>query len=523
MSKVGLLIKTYFLIFLGNLKNKKSPKNIGGVIILLLISLTMISAFTFTAISTTAQFIKLSETLPGSEQMAMFSNLIIGMLLIVLFTIMRSIYPSKTKDEELLLSLPYTKTAIILSKAIYNYLFDVLSYAMVLLPSFIVYYVMVPNASIMVVIWGIIFVLLSAILSAGLSYMISLVFVKLASKLKNINIIQSILTLIMLSGYMILQYSIPGYLTEFTGDPIEYINNIFIMKYLLSWILNNNLVVFLIVLGISIIIYLISFKLRFYYFGKDFKTYQNKDKKLNYQSLPVWQALLRKELKFYFTNTTYFINTIIGCFFVVGISIAYRIIGSEQVLVFMSALPKELQITPDILILILTSMLLTTTVTTSVSISLEGNSFWILKAHPIKVKDVFISKMLVNIILTTITSLISSILFGDINQPLTYLAYFVIPTMVGINTSIIGLIVNLMFPKMVFESTEEVVKRSISHPLAMASAFIVSLIPAIVYFVLGKGWSFNIFFLINSGIDLIIMVISYIILMTKGVKMFNSL
>ena len=257
MSKVGLLIKTYFLIFLGNLKNKKSPKSIGGVIILLLISLTMISTFTFTAISTTLQFIKLSETLPGAEQMAMFSNLIIGMLLIVLFTIMRSIYPSKTKDEELLLSLPYTKTAIILSKAIYNYLFDVLSYAMVLLPSFIVYYVMVPNASIMVVIWGIVFVLLSAILSAGLSYMISLVFVKLSSKLKNINIIQSILTLIMLCGYMILQYSIPGYLTEFTGDPIEYINNIFIMKYLLSWILNNNLVVFLIVLGIILLFLII--------------------------------------------------------------------------------------------------------------------------------------------------------------------------------------------------------------------------------------------------------------------------
>ena len=95
--------------------------------------------------------------------------------------------------------------------------------------------------------------------------------------------------------------------------------------------------------------------------------------------------------------------------------------------------------------------------------------------------------------------------------------------MVGINTSIIGLIVNLMFPKMVFESTEEVVKRSLSHPLAMASAFIVSLIPAIVYFVFGACWNFNIFFLINLGIDLIIMVISYIILMTKGVKMFNKL
>ena len=117
MSKLGLLIKTYFLIFLGNLKNKKNPKNIGGGIVLLFISLIMVSTFTFTAISTTNQFLKLSESLPGAIEMAMFSNLIIGLLLIVLFTVMRSIYPPKTLDEELLLSLPYTKTEIILSKA----------------------------------------------------------------------------------------------------------------------------------------------------------------------------------------------------------------------------------------------------------------------------------------------------------------------------------------------------------------------------------------------------------------------
>ena len=126
MIKFLLLIKTYFLIFLGNLKNKKNPKNIGGTIAIIFISLTMIATFTFTAVSTTSQFLKLSEELPGSEEMAMFSNVIIGLLLIVLFTVMRSIYPPKTKDEELLLSLPYSKTQIILSKAIYNYLFDVL-------------------------------------------------------------------------------------------------------------------------------------------------------------------------------------------------------------------------------------------------------------------------------------------------------------------------------------------------------------------------------------------------------------
>ena len=402
-------------------------------------------------------------------------------------------------------------------------MFDVISYAMVLLPSFIVYYVMIPNTSFMIIVWGVIFVMLAAILSAGISYIISLLFVKITSKFKNFNIIQSILTLLMLSGYLILQYSIPGYLTEFSGNPVEYINTMPLIKYLLSWILHNNLIVFIIICLIAVCIYSISFSLRYHYFGKDFKTYQSKDDSLTYQSLSVWKALLRKELKFYFNTTNYFVNTIMGCFFLVGISVAYRIIGKEQVLIFMNALPKEFNVSPEIIIVILSCLLLTTTVTSSVSISLEGKHFWILKAHPVKVKDVFISKMLVNIIISTIAALISSIFFGEISKPITYLIYFLIPTVVGINNSIIGLIINLIFPKLDFESVEQVVKRGLSHILSMGLSFILALIPVIVYFVFGKNWTLIIYALVAIIIYVIIMLIAYVILMTKGVKMYNKL
>lgn len=523
MSKIGLLIKTYFLVFLGNLKSNKNAKSIGGGLLVTLISLLMIASFTFTAYSTTKQFVDLSETLPKAYEMAMFSNLIIGLLLIILFTIMRSIYPSKTRDQDMLLGLPFSKSQIILSKAIYNYIFDVISYGMVLLPSFICYYILVPNTNFLIVIWGVVFVLLAALLSSGISYIISLLFVKLASKLKNFNIIQSIITLLMLAGYIILQYSIPGYLSEFTGDPTEYINSIGIMKFLLSWILHNNLRVLLIITLICLIVYGISFGLRVYYFGKNFKEYQNKNQIRRYQVAPVWMSLFKKEIKAYFGDTAYFINTIIGCFFVIGISIAYRIIDSEQVLVFIHALPKELHVSPDILIVILSSMLLSTTVTSSVALSLEGNSFWILKAHPIKERDIFLSKILVNVLLVSITAFISAFLFAEYSKPLTLVVYFLIPLLSGINNSIIGILVNLIYPKFDFESSEQVVKRSLSHPLAMFVSFIISIIPGIIYFVYGKTWTLGIYFLVALGINGLIMILLISILMTKGVKIFRKL
>lgn len=523
MNKIGLLIKTYFLIFLGNLRSKKSAKTLGGGLILGLISLSMIASFTFTAYSTTKQFVELSKSIEGAQEMAMFSNLIIGMLLVILFTIMRSIYPSKTRDQDLLLGLPLTKGQIILSKAIYNYLFDVISYAMILMPSFICYYLLVANTSFLIIVWGLVFVLLAALLSSGISYLLSLIFVKLAAKFKNINLIQSCITLIMLAGYMILQYSIPGYLNEFSGDPIEYINSIWIMKILLSWILHNNIIILIVITIICLLIYCISFSMRVLNFGKSLEVYQNKGQLRKYRTNSVWFALFKKELKFYFNDTPYFINTIIGCFFVIGISIAYRIIGSEQVLVFMDALPKELHVSPDILLVILSCMLLSTTVTSSVSISLEGKSYWILKAHPIKERDIFISKIMVNVLLVSIASVISAFLFADYTKPLTLLVYLIIPILSGINNSIIGIIINLYYPKLDFESSEEVVKRSLSHPLAMALSFLVAIIPGIVYFVYGKTWSLGVFFFVSLGINLLIMMGLSFFLMTKGVKLYKKI
>ncbi|MBQ8292288.1 MAG: hypothetical protein IJX78_00620 [Bacilli bacterium] len=525
MRNICLLIKTYFLIFLGNLTGKKETKKIlGGGLIVTLISLLMVGTFTITAITTTNQFLELSKVLPGAEEMAMFSNLTIGLLLVILFTIMRSIYPAKTSDEEMLLSLPVTKFQIIISKGFYNYLFDVASFGMVLLPSFIVYYVLIPTATFMVLVWGIIFVLLSALISNALSYFIGLIFINLASKFKNISIIQSVLTLICLAGYLILQYSIPGYLSDFEGDPILYINNIGIMKVLLSWILHNNLINFLVILALCIIPYLLTIIIRINLFGKTFNVYQNHDKSLKYHSSSVWYALFKKELKFYFGNSTYFINTIIGCFFVIGISVAYRIVGKEQVLAFVNVLPEELRLSPDILIVILQSMLLTTTVTTSVAISLEGKNLWILKVHPIRERDVFISKILVNITLSVVACLISGIMFMDFNKPFTGVAYFIIPALGSINSSIIGLLINLVFPKLEFDSVEQVVKRSISVPLSMAGAFIASLIPAVIYFCFGRNtWNLGIYTIVSIGVYLIIFFILTLILRTKGVKLYRKL
>lgn len=62
----------------------------------------------------------------------------------------------------------------------------------------------------------------------------------------------------------------------------------------------------------------------------------------------------------------------------------------------------------DIGLIIIFSFVLTTTPTTASSISLEHKELWIIKAHPISYKDVFSSKILVNLTVTSIAILIYS-------------------------------------------------------------------------------------------------------------------
>ncbi len=524
MKKIGIILKYQFLLFIGNLSNKKNAKkNIGGGLLVLLISLVMISSFTATAVMTTLQFVELSTVLPGAEELAMFSNLIIGMLLVVLFTVLRSVYPPKTKDEETLLSLPITKRDIIIAKSFYNYLFDVVSYAMVLMPSFVVYYILVDKASILVIVWGTIFVLLVALFSSSISYLISLLVSKYLTRFKFFGLIQSLITLLFLGGYLILQYSLPSILENIDGEISDYINQIGLIKLLINWILHNDWLSMLLIIGVCISAFVLALVMRIAHFGKQFKGYQTNVKTLKFKKQKKIISLYLKEIKYYLSTSIYFINTIVGCFFIVGMSVAYRIIGEEQVFTFINALPPILRMEPQILIVIISSCLISTTITTSVSISLEGNNIWILKAHPVNVKDIFNAKILVNVTVCSVACLISSLLFTNYQQPLTFIPYFVIPLLVSLNTGTFGLIINLFFPKLEFDSVEAVCKRSLAVPIAMFGSFLLALIPTFGYFLFGKNWNFSIFCLVNLGVLIMLFVGLYSFLLTKGSKLFKKL
>ena len=151
MRNTWLLVKIYFQGFLHNILGKKKDvlKNSSAILFVLLLSAIFIGVFTSLSITTTNEAIKFGEPI-----VSLYLTASMSILFVILMTITKSTTVSKSSDDELLLSLPISKLSVVTAKVLYDYLFDFVVVLVTLLPSLIVYFVLVPGASFFIIIRG---------------------------------------------------------------------------------------------------------------------------------------------------------------------------------------------------------------------------------------------------------------------------------------------------------------------------------------------------------------------------------
>lgn len=239
----------------------------------------------------------------------------------------------------------------------------------------------------------------------------------------------------------------------------------------------------------------------------------------------VFKALFLKEKDRFFKNFLYVFNTAFGMIVLAGGSI-YLLFNRNLVV---TGIGQILQGNSNLLLMISQTIIIgivffgQITCTTSSSISLEGKSLWIMKSLPITIKQIFWSKILLNVVIIMIPSSISLLMLGLTFgfDPLYYLTglLFIIASALGV--SMFGLLMNLFFPKLEYENEQEVIKQSLA-------AFLGVMIPMFA------GLGMMGFFFVNAGnspylfevillIYIILDAIQYLLLMKIGTKKFNAL
>lgn len=459
--------------------------------------------------------------------------LIILFALTSLFTFFFTIFSAKSclfdnKDNNLLLSLPIKKTTILLCRLLiitgYNFILSLFF----LIPGVGIYLTNV-NGGVVFYISIVLMIIALPIIPTILSSLFGYLVAYITSRVRRKNIIEMICYILFIAIYLLFMNKANSLLTLFTTN-VSLMNNIlkyvFFPLYLLSkGILNNNIlytIYFVLINLVILYLFIKVFGVKYFkiIFNLSAEKTRSNFKMKELASSSSYKALIKKELKKYFSSAIYVFNTAFGLVFILIFAVGSFIYNPSQILEMLNFGFKP---TSFILVLYFMMFVVGMTITTNSAISIERKSFWILKMLPVEVKQIFNAKKFVNKIITIPVVLISLIL-------LIFSSYITIPEALGLMIICIiynafianfGLICNLMFPNFNAINDTVIVKQSVASFIGI----IFPLLLVIIMIVLTSGLNVNNIFLIGLYlvISLVLYIISRVMLNTWGIKKFNKL
>ncbi len=517
----------------GRATNKTSPGKI------ILYSLLLLLCFGYLSVIFGVIFLMLESMTAETAQnwsmtaLASFMSMILCFVGTI-FTTQSLIFNSK--DNDLLISMPIPPRLILLSRittlAIMNYIFAL----MIFLPATIAW-VMVNGFGLGVLVYLALFIfvpLASMTLTLILGWIIALI----SSRMKNKSLVTTILSVAAFLVYFLLCFNLGDYITVIEENPS--LVSSFISEYLGLFVLMGKAVANLdiIALLITIAVCVLPFAVVIFILSKSFLkivTDKKSAKKAVYRKKEmkagtISSALIKKEFQRFFTSATYFLNSFMGIIFMILIAAAI-ILNVNGIKEFISEISTGLGFLLPIenimaffgiaIIIVISAF----NIPTSVCISLEGKTLWILQSMPLKAKDVLLAKMRAAVIATSIPNLIFaiiiSILFGlDI---LSITAIIIVAIAMPIFSSCFGIIINMLMPRFDWVNETLCVKQS--------GSTIISLLLMLVATIITVGCGGAVFFLISAtggiiltiALTVIFATISYIIIRNCFEERFRNL
>ncbi len=201
------------------------------------------------------------------------------------------------------------------------------------------------------------------------------------------------------------------------------------------------------------------------------------------ESRSLLKCLYLREAKRYFASSIYVVNTILGPIMGCVMAGAVCFAGVDAV---QQLLPVEVA---DLLPFVLGGVFSMMT-TTAVSISMEGKQFWVVKSLPIPAKDLFDSKILLNLSLMLPFYILSEVfmILALRPQALQLLWLLLIPAQIMVFSVIFGITVNRKLYSFDWEKEEQVVKQSAATALGGFAGPLLATVWAVAALTVPEGW-----------------------------------
>mgnify|MGYP004658295445 CR=1 FL=1 len=402
------------------------------------------------------------------------------LFLVTVLTFIEGIYKSQgilfeAKDNDLLFSLPISKSKILFLRIFKLLLFQYIYNLMFLLPAFIIYiYFEHPGISFYLLsfLMTILLPIIPTIISSFLGYLVKM----FSSKSRFKKIIQTVLSLILFFIIYIGSIKLEGFVQNIASKAVS-INDMLVNIYYpigayVNLINQFNILTFLKLLLINIIPFMLFIYIGAKYYFKIISNEKSSNTKVSFKKEKFVKnspliALVKKELKRYFSSPVYMLNTSIGLVIVLIVTIAMAVKGSSVFELILKDYGYNGGLSIEVLYYFLMIFAASLTSITSSCISLEGKTINITKSLPVSEKAIMRSKL--------IYPYISEFIFFIVFKPsVFYIIVIILGSLLSILlSSSIGLFINLKYPKMNAMNDTEVVKQSMSSMLSVFMGMIV--------------------------------------------------
>lgn len=474
--------------------------------------------------------------------------LTIFIMIASLLTLIEGVYKSQgilfeAKDNDLLFSLPISKSKIFFTRIFKLISFQFLYNSLFMLPSIIVY-AMYEETNLSFYILSFIMLVLLPIIPTIIACIIGYIIKGISSRFKAKNLVQVIFTSTILLLIFYASFNMQNMITSITQNANS-INEIITKIYYpaglyIILIQNFNIIDFIILLVINIIpailfVYIASilyFKITSKLSEKGISSKKVSLEKSSNKTFKVksqLSSLINKEMKRFFSTPIFMINAGFGMVLILAVTIAISVNFDGMINSFMQGNDIEISISEIKTMMpktfygfvVFTSCM---TSMTSSMISLEGKSFNITKSLPVAPKKILLAKVLTSNIISIPVILISDIIFfvvfkiAIIDIVFILLASIIIPTF----TAILGLLINLKYPKMDATSDTEVVKQSMSSMISVFIGMFVAMLSIAVIIMCGTE-NLNLFIILELLVFSIMVFILWNILKKYGVRRFKEI
>lgn len=423
------------------------------------------------------------------DTLPIISTLVCSIITLILTFLKSSGVFFGLKDYDMIMSLPVKNTDIVLSRLTMVYLTSLLTSVIVVLPSIVIFGINAENG-----IHGSVIFLLSMFVLPIIPIIISLTLGTVITALSSYSKHKNIFSLILSTLVVLLVVAVSTQAQNMNSNELlnigliisDVTNNIYPPATIISKAVKyQNWVSFIEFAGISVCISMIfTVVISCFYKTLNSITFSSSATKYEDKSLKIsspFKAMYKREFYRYFSCTIYALNSTIGILLLFIASILLLFISPEM-LEKQSGIIGLNQILREILPLVI-AIFVTMTSTASASLSLEGKSRWIMCSIPVRTIDIFNAKIAVNLTVIFPFMMISAILLCiamKLSLIQTVLS-FVIPTTYALFISVLGMYMNMKFPKYDWTSEYYAIKGgSISVLSSMGIGILSSLIPLLI-------------------------------------------